>query len=86
MKEIPDLIPLHDSRPGRRSLVPVEVRAVTGSPAGRSRFNTSVTQMVQNIGNTWQAWQLEIGCEHALEKDRTYEPEERVCDASVGNG
>ena len=43
----------------------------------RSRFNTWVTQMVQNIGNT-RAAELDKLAD-ALETNRTYEPEERVC-------
>src|SRR5512133_2835701 len=34
MNTIPDLIPLHDSRPGLRSLLQVEVREATPSPGG----------------------------------------------------
>src|SRR2546426_12302568 len=34
MNTIPDLIPLYDNRPGLRSLLQVEVRGVTDSPAG----------------------------------------------------
>src|SRR5512145_2801776 len=34
MNTIPDLIPLHDSRPGLRSLLQVEVREAGASPGG----------------------------------------------------
>ena len=47
------------------------------SLSSRSRFNTSVTQMVQNIGNTLVAGLNNLP--DALEKSRTYEPEKRVC-------
>jgi len=43
-----------------------------------SRFNTSVTQMVQNIGNTWQAGYFD-SLPDAVEKSRTNEPKKRVC-------
>ena len=49
----------------------------------RCRFNTSVTQMVQNIGNTWRAGLNSLL--DALEESRTYEPEERVCVESGEN-
>src|SRR6516162_7719605 len=42
-----------------------------------SRFNTSVTQMVQNIGNTFEAVLDRLS--DAVEKSRAYEPEKRVC-------
>ena len=45
--------------------------------SGRSRFNTWVTQMVQDIGNTWQAVLDKLS--DAVEASRTNEPEERVC-------
>lgn len=43
----------------------------------RCRFNTSVTEMVQNIGNIWQAGLSNL--RDAMENSRTYEAEERVC-------
>jgi hypothetical protein len=43
----------------------------------RSRFNTSVTQMVQDIGNTWKAVLDKLS--DAVETSRTHEPEKRVC-------
>jgi len=36
MNVIPDLVPLYDNRPGLRSLLQVEVRGVTDSPAGEA--------------------------------------------------
>ena len=36
MNTIPDLIPLHDSRPGLRSLLQVEVREAAASPGGEA--------------------------------------------------
>src|SRR5208282_1271828 len=35
MNTIPDLIPLHDNRPGLRSLLQVEVREAAPSPSGQ---------------------------------------------------
>ena len=52
-------------------------RATIVSLVSRSRFNTSVTQMVQNIGNTWLAELNNLP--DAVEESRTYEPEKRIC-------
>ena len=45
MNTIPDLIPLYDSRPGLRSLLQVEVRGVTESPAGESETSGSAPSL-----------------------------------------
>jgi hypothetical protein len=46
-----------------------------------SRFNTWVTQMVQDIGNTLacKAGEALRRLEHAVETDRCHEPENGVC-------
>src|SRR5512146_1397712 len=45
MNTIPDLIPLHDSRPGLRSLVQVEVRDAAGSSAATLDFVASTATL-----------------------------------------
>lgn len=42
-----------------------------------SRFNTSVTQMVQDIGNTWEVVLDKLP--DAVETSRANEAKERVC-------
>jgi len=42
MNTIPDLIPLHDSRPGLRSLLQVEVRDATASPGGEAGSSSTL--------------------------------------------
>ena len=59
------------------ALSPIRPILLKASEPRRSRFNTSVTQMVQNIGNTWPAELDKLP--NAVEKSRTYEPEKRVC-------
>src|SRR5512135_2158501 len=45
MNAIPDLIPLHDSRPGLRSLVQVEVREVGGAEPATLDFVASTATL-----------------------------------------
>ena len=42
MNTIPDLIPLHDSRPGLRSLLQVEVREAGASPGGEAGTSSTL--------------------------------------------
>lgn len=45
MNTIPELIPLHDSRPGLRSLVPVEVREASGPETATLEFIASTATL-----------------------------------------